>query len=346
MNNEVIDLGLGQIGLGNPGPSGRYGCAEGDIELREAIAHYEAEPLEKIRITTGASGGLLATLATLPKGASVLCPRPYYPGYPFLFEQLCLQPRYYDLEPDLGWLPTVEGIRRAATDDTGALLLNYPSNPVGRVPSESALRDIANLATSRRWLTVVDEVYRPFVYDNACSPKMSGLVDDELLVRVNSFSKAFQIPGERVGYTISGTKMARIICQAHWRLLMSTATSSQRIALDSIGSAEESLACLRAALVSNRRVALAILSGCAGIEYIVPEGGLFFWIGLLDHDLSADLVAAFCERTAGVRIVPGTACGWNKSPYLRVSFAALSRQVEVGFERLGEVFHALGRIRR
>ena len=159
----------------------------------------------------------MATLTTLPRPCSVLCPRPYYPAYPAIASAMGFELAFYDLEPERGWLPAPGALSRCIRPDTRALLWNFPGNPTGSLPSAALIDEVREIVSRQELLVVSDEVYAEFIYGSAL-PSSRGVFGTERVVRVRSFSKTFEMPGERLGYVVADPDRSAMISRAHWAL--------------------------------------------------------------------------------------------------------------------------------
>jgi len=104
------------------------------------------------------------------------------------------------VETDETFLPDIGRIAAAITPRTKAILLNTPNNPTGRIYPEEVLRELDGLLSGLDHpVTVVsDEPYTPIVFDGRSHPVVASLIQRTVIA--NSWSKAFAIPGERIGY--------------------------------------------------------------------------------------------------------------------------------------------------
>jgi len=338
-----IDLGLGHLRLdGAAGPAealvGEYGPAQGVDALRDAVAEWERTPREGVAVTTGASLGLAATLATLPRGARLLCPRPYYPAYPRLAEAFGLEVAFYPLRAEDGWRPDPDEIARLLRRPAAAVLWNAPANPTGAVCDAARMEAIGETFTRHPDLLLIsDEVYAHFVYDGspaALHPRHARTV------RVRSFSKVFGLAGERVGYVLAEPGEADAISRAHWMLAMSPPATGQLRALAALRSDPgPRLAALVSRLCAQRDAAAAILRRCARVSFASPPAGFFHWLRV-GGGARDDALAERCATRGGVHVLAGTAFGAADGAYLRASFAVPPAELTEGFERLAAFLEA------
>ena len=188
-----------------------YSVAGGTPELRQAIvAKYKREnsldyEVDEVVCGCGAKELLLHSfMSILDRGDEIILPAPYWVSY---LEQakLCeakavVMP--YDAQQKL--LSTAQ-IERFATPRTKAIVLNFPHNPTGYVPSQDDLAELGAYLHDKGWWVISDEIYEYMVYTperqhysilNLC-PQLR-----ERTILINGLSKGFAMTGWRVGYAL------------------------------------------------------------------------------------------------------------------------------------------------
>lgn len=352
VTRKPIDLGLGTVHMGSDGgtestpeASQRYAPRHGFLPLRAALASIEGVDAESLVITTGASMGLAATLAQVDRPGEVLLPRPFYPSYPGLVRCLGLRALFYPIrrpdgatgEPRLDLEALATAIRRGAR----AVIVNTPGNPLGNLIRASEMRQLLDVATAHRCLVISDEVYGDFVYDRTADD-WCGEGTEPGLVRIKSFSKSFQAPGERIGYVLADRELARRIGQAHWLLAMSPPVPGQIRAAQALAERREARhERLLAQLRSHRDLMAGMLEASAKITFRRPRAGIFCWLEV-DVGLDSAEVSQLCLRRAGVQVMPGTVFGVDEPPAIRCSFAVARDELREATGRLVEALETLG----
>jgi len=185
-----------------------YTRLDGVAPLREAIAAklqrdngLTVEPEGEVLVTSGATGGLYATvLALLDPGDEVILFEPFY-GY-HLNTLLALRVTPVAVPLEMGsWALDLDRLRAAITSKTRAVIINTPANPCGKVFSRAELEAIAALAQEHDLFVFTDEIYEYFVFDGTehLSPaSLPGMA--ERTITISGLSKTFSITGWRVGY--------------------------------------------------------------------------------------------------------------------------------------------------
>ncbi len=175
----------------------------------EAI-HNEAERngfrhIQSIFIGIG-SGEVIDSCITalLNPGDNVLTPRPEYPLYGAIMGKLDCPVNDYDLDEDNGWEPDVADIERKINSRTRAILLINPNNPTGAVYSRHALEEILELARRYGLVIFADEIYEKLIFDpHQKHIPVATLATDVPIVTFNGLSKAYLVPGWRIGWAIA-----------------------------------------------------------------------------------------------------------------------------------------------
>lgn len=208
---EIVNESLTKI-IENEAPTAlhAYTSAEGDIEVRRAIADYinktfdESVTAASIYMTVGAAAALAATLTALTTpGDEVIVPAPYFPEYKVFIERAGAKIIPVKTSDDFSL--DVEAIRAAITERTAAVIINSPNNPTGVVYTEEnlmALTDMLRKESQGREpiYLIADEPYRELVYGDTTVPYLTKYYDDTVVCY--SYSKSLSIPGERIGYAL------------------------------------------------------------------------------------------------------------------------------------------------
>ncbi|HLI61752.1 MAG TPA: aminotransferase class I/II-fold pyridoxal phosphate-dependent enzyme [Terriglobales bacterium] len=142
--------------------------------------------------------------ALLNPGDNVLTPSPEYPLYGAILAKLDCPINTYDLDEDHGWEPDVEDMARKINSRTRAILLITPNNPTGAVYSRRTLEKILELAREHNLIIFADEIYNKLIFDpSEKHVSIATLATDVPIVTFNGLSKAYLVPGWRIGWAIA-----------------------------------------------------------------------------------------------------------------------------------------------
>src|SRR5215813_3111647 len=177
---RVIHLEIGEPDFPPP-PAALAACqralAEGEThytdssglrELREAVAADKAAragvPVDPdcVLVCSGTSPAMLLVFGLLVEpGAEVVIPTPHYPCYPNFVRFCGGTPVLVPTDARNGWQIDVDGVRRAITPRTRAVVFGSPANPTGAIQERATLAALAELGVP----LVSDEIYGGLVFD-------------------------------------------------------------------------------------------------------------------------------------------------------------------------------------
>jgi aspartate/methionine/tyrosine aminotransferase len=182
-----------------------YAHSTGLTEAKDSIAAYASAlgaptNTNEVIVTSGASEAAdLVMTALLNEGDEALLPAPGYPIYPAIIAKLGAVERYYKLDSQNGWQPSVDEIASLINERTRAIVLINPNNPTGSITSDDTTTQILELADRHELVVIADEVYRELCF--ATPPtSASALTTGAPVITLESLSKTHLIPGWRVGW--------------------------------------------------------------------------------------------------------------------------------------------------
>jgi len=100
------------------------------------------------------------------------------------------------------WEPNVDDLRKKVTEKTKMICVINPNNPTGVNFSEKTLKEIANIAGENDIILTGDEIYDQLIFtEDEVHTGLASVSKDVPTIVMNGFSKAYLVPGWRVGYT-------------------------------------------------------------------------------------------------------------------------------------------------
>ncbi len=200
-----------------------YTRMDGIAPLREAIAQKFAsfnrlvvDPNTQVLVTSGATGAMhAALLALLNAGDECVVLEPFYGYHVSTLRMMRIAPVVVPLVgPDFRL--DVEKLRAAITPRTRAIIINSPSNPSGKVFSQSELEALAEVAIEFDLFVFTDEMYEYFIYDGAQHISIATLPGmAERTITISGFSKTFSVTGWRLGYLAASERWLPAIAYFH-----------------------------------------------------------------------------------------------------------------------------------
>jgi aspartate/methionine/tyrosine aminotransferase len=279
-----------------------YGPPAGNASLRTAIADFQGVSPECVQAVTGAAEALLILfwLAAEP-GANVIVPAPGYPAFSALPLSLGLETRYYRFLKERGFEVEVEEITALADRKTKLILVSNPHSPTGAILTDDQMDHLHAFTSDRGIQLVSDEVYHPIHH----SEKVQSAARLPRATVINDFSKAFSLPGLRMGWIIEHDAQRR---ERYWnaRAFSTVCSSSLGDFLAEIAANNRMAIIGRAQEVTSRN--LRVLT-----EFMHENESVFGWIpprgGMVGFPWMKDgqNARAFCLAAAGegVLLTPG-----------------------------------------
>jgi aspartate/methionine/tyrosine aminotransferase len=192
----------------------RYGDIFGDLDLRNVYAaqssqHYAAAiSPQNIAITSGCNMAFVLAVMTVAKaGDTVLVPCPWYFNHQMTLSMLGIECRPLPCRAENGYVPDPEQAAKLMDDRVKAIIMVSPNNPTGAVYPAAVLESLMELCRRRNVWMILDETYRDFLphgmgrgHDLYTDPDWGNH-----LIGLYSFSKAYAVPGWRLGAIHAGS---------------------------------------------------------------------------------------------------------------------------------------------
>lgn len=315
---------IGTAGLASATAS--YGPIEGDATLRQAYAahvasRYQAEvSAAEVAITTGCNQAFfVATIAVARAGDNVLLPSPWYFNHKMTLDMLGIEARPLPCDPEAGFVPDAAVAEALIDTRTRAIVLVTPNNPTGAVYPPQVISAFVELCVRRGLTLILDETYRDFIAERPHA-LFSNAEQRRHLLALYSFSKAYCVPGHRLGALIAPVPALEQIA----KILDTLQICAPRVAQAPVAWALEALTGWRAANRAEiERRADAFRQAFAGVNgwQIGSIGSYFAFLRHPFDGRAAAEVARALVQERGVLALPGPWFGPGQERHLRVAFA-------------------------
>lgn len=336
----VISLGVGEPDFSTPWhvceeaiqsmADGRthYTANKGLLKLREEIAKFHSEhynqnydPKTEILVTVGGSEAIdLSMRALLNPGDEVIVMDPNYVAYEpaiRLAGGVCVP---IVLTRENEFKLKADDLKKAITDKTKAMIINYPSNPTGGVMTEADYREILPIIQESGIYVVSDEIYAELSFDQAfASLSQFEKVRDQILV-INGFSKAYAMTGWRLGYILANPTITKALTKIHQYVIMSASTPAQYAAIEALRNGYDDVILMREEYLNRRNLLVNSLNRM-GLNTPMPHGTFYVFADIRPYGLSSE---EFCNELLNqekVACVPGDAFGPHGQGFIRISYA-------------------------
>lgn len=285
--------------------------------LRSEIAGlYEQAGAQDIVCFAGAEEAIyIAMRVLLQPGDHMITTYPGYQSSYQVAETIGAQVSRWQLRPRtaangrLEWAADPDELRRLLRPNTRLVLVNFPHNPTGALPSQAEWQEIVAITREAGCYLFSDEVYRLLEYDPA--DRLPAAVDlSERGLSLGVMSKPFGLAGLRIGWlALRDAHLLRELAGYKDYTTICNSVPSEILALIALRAREQALArslnLIRANLARVESV-MAQLSAC--FDWLPPRAGSIAfprWKG----GGTIEQFAARLVESEGVLLLPGVVYG-------------------------------------
>jgi aspartate/methionine/tyrosine aminotransferase len=303
-----------------------YGPIDGDAGLREALAadasaFYGAviSPGE-VAITAGANLGFAMVMATLAgPGARVGLPTPWYFNHAMALSMQGSVAVPIPCHARNGFVPDPAEVE-ALLPGLAALVLVSPNNPTGAAYPAAVIHALAEACRRHGVWLVLDETYRDFLPETRPHALFSAPDWAEHVVHLYSFSKAYCLPGHRLGAVIGGGAFRAELLKALDSYQICPARPAQAALAWGVAALAEWRAGNRAVMAARADAARAAVAQLADWR-LESLGTYFAYLRIPDAAADAVAVAEALAVETGLLCLPGPFFGPGQARHLRLAFA-------------------------
>jgi len=321
-----------------------YPQANGIAVLRERIAdlYPDATP-DNVLVTVGCAEANFITLQTLlAPGDEMVMMLPNYMQLWGIAHNYGFQLKSFHLQEERGWAPDLEQLSDAVSERTKLIAVCNPNNPTGYILTEAEMEAIvATAARVGAWL-LADEVYSGAErLTDTQTPSFWGRYNRVLAM--NSLSKAYGLPGLRIGWVVGPADTVDEIWARHEYTTISAAMLSNKLAAIAL-SPEVRPRLLQRTREHIRRgypILDAWMEEHEGTFSVVPPQAAAIAFVRYHLDVNSTELVNRLMREKSVLIVPGDHFGLDH--HLRISFGLSPDYLRAGLDRIHELIVELGR---
>ncbi len=261
-----------------------------------------------------------------------------WPGYQSLHEvarSIGAEVVLWEARPEeAGWRFDVDELRALAAPGARLIVVNFPHNPTGALPTAAEWSAIVGIARQAGAWLFSDEVYRLLEYDPA-DRLPAGVDVYERAISLGVMSKPFGLAGLRVGWMAARDRafLERAAAYKDYTTICNSAPS-EILALIALRARDQALA--RSLDIVRRNLALAdafMAEHAGAFRWLRPRAGTIAFPGLHGR-LPIEAFASALVESQGVLILPGTVYG-HAGNHFRLGLGR--RNFPQALERLGLV---------
>ena len=317
-----------------------YSHNKGLTETRQAISQYFKRRYgffyseEEIIVTNGASEALDTSLRSIIEpGDEILIPGPIYAGYIPLVETLGGKPIYIDTTHS-DFKVTPELIETYFTNQTKAILLNYPTNPTGVILERSEVEGLVHYLKTKEIFIISDEIYaeNTFTGTHTSFAEYEEIRDQLLLI--GGLSKSHSATGIRIGFLIGPEYLIEKLTFMHAYNCICANVPAQIACITALNEGLEAPKYMNEAYIERRDYLKAKLLSL-GFELEAQPEGAFYIFPSIKRFTNNDF--DFCVNVleeAHVAMVPGSSFTDIGKGYIRISYAYEMNVLKEGMRRL------------
>jgi aspartate/methionine/tyrosine aminotransferase len=184
-----------------------YTESPGSPELRQAIASlYEHQSPDHILVHAGAEEAIFNFMnVMLAPGDHIIVHSPYYQSLGDVARSIGAEVTGWEGRGNRSWELDLNVLKSSLKKRTKVVVVNFPHNPTGFLPSVEFLQELSRLSEEHGFLVFSDEVYRGLEYDPA--QRLPSFADlNERAIALGVMSKTYGLAGLRIGWIATRNK--------------------------------------------------------------------------------------------------------------------------------------------
>jgi aspartate/methionine/tyrosine aminotransferase len=315
-----------------------YPYVNGTPGLRINIASlYDGATLDNVLVTVGAiEANYISTRTILSAGDEIAIMLPNYMQIWGIAKNHGYKIKIFHLQEKDRWALDLDELNTAVTDQTKLIAVCNPNNPTGYILSEAEMDAIVKTAERCGAWILADEVYSGAErLSNTQTPSFYGRYDK--ILAVGSMSKAYGMPGLRIGWVVAPEKTIDEIWARHEYTTISATKLSNKLATIALSAQ------VRPRIIQRTRD--YIRKGYPVLEQwmnahentftVTPPKAAAIAFIRYHLDLNSTEFTERLRREKSVLIIPGDHFGMDH--FIRISFGLPHDYLTAGLDRI----HAL-----
>jgi len=315
-----------------------YTQSNGSDRLRALVAaDYPGATEASVLVTVGgAEANLVSLWHVFERGCKAAVVVPNYGQVAGLVESFGGEVLPVPLLEDDGWQPDLDALGRALTRGARFVLVTNPNNPTGAVLSAASMEGITALAERHGAWILSDEVYRGAERADELTPSFWGR--SERVLVTNSLSKAYGLPGLRLGWIVGPESEIRSLWGRTDYSTICPAALSDALACVALEPSTRARIRSRTRAIVGENLALlrAWMQEQGGrFRYRAPDAGAICFTHY-DAPVGSTAFAEKLRIDKDVLVVPGDHFGMDR--YVRIGFGNPAGELIEALDRIREAF--------
>jgi len=320
-----------------------YAQANGVIELRERIAAlYPGATPDNVLVTVGcAEANFITPQTILRPGEEMVMMLPNYMQIWGIAYNLGFRVKSFNLKEEQGWALDLDELNDTVSEKTKLIAVCNPDNPTGYILTEAEMDAIVAAADRVGAWILADEVYSGAErLTDTETPSFWGRYDKVLAH--NSLSKAYGIPGLRIGWVVGPADTVDEIWARHEYTTIGATMLSNKLAAIALSPEVRPRLIQRARDYIRRGYPIldAWMEEHEGTFTVVPPQAAAIAFVRYHLDVNSTELVNRLIHEKSVLIVPGDHFGLDH--HLRISFGLPPDYLRAGLDRIHQLIVELG----
>lgn len=271
--SSVSDLRFGELGLQLDDLKLEYIPHRGHNGLRQMIGEEAGLQKDQVLLTNGAAGALfIINTVLLTPNRHIIVVRPNYATNIEVPVAIGCAISYIDLQLETGWRIPVDDIEAVITPATRLISITSPHNPTGMTMTLAELQGVIALAEKWNICLLVDETYRDTCFKTPY-PVVASM--SKKVISVSSLSKAYGLPGLRMGWLITQDEvLMEHFLAAKEMMHISNPAIDEEVAYQFYCRKAAFATVINEKAMQNYQLLAAWLQQETSLEYVLPQGGV------------------------------------------------------------------------
>ncbi len=315
-----------------------YPHVNGIPSLRENIARmYQGAAPANVLVAVGAiEANYISTRTVLSAGDEVVVMLPNYMQVWGIARNHAYSIKTFQLREERGWAPDLDQLADAVSSNTRLIAICNPNNPTGYILTGDEMKEIIAIADRNGAWILADEVYAGAErLRNEPTPSFFG--GYERVIATGSLSKAYGLPGLRLGWVVAPFELVDEIWARHEYTTLSASMLSNRLAAIALSAQVRPVLIERARRYIRRGYPVLeewMASQDGRFSVVPPQAAAVAFVRYHAEVNSTRLVERLI-REKSVLIVPGDHFGMDR--FLRVSFGLPPHYLLAGLDRIRQL---------
>ncbi len=178
-----------------------YTESAGSLELRNAIStQYQHISADQVLVHAGAEEAIFNFMnVVLNPDDHVIVHAPYYQSLGEVARGIGAEVSKWQGDSKRGWQLDLEDLKRTLTPRTKVVVVNFPHNPTGFLPTAEFVHELSALSNRHGFVVFSDEVYRGLELER--SDRLPAFADiNDRAISLGVMSQTYGLAGLRIGW--------------------------------------------------------------------------------------------------------------------------------------------------